>query len=964
MKIRTMLRMFLITLTLTALCSISAAAEEFSNVTNGSFENAWAVKGTATTGWSNAMDGGRSIVEDTTAPDGAKVLQMAADPELEIINLSYNVWLEAGTKYQLHYWVKSTGTAAQTSGVTVKRLATEYENGTYKRTEATVGSYDVVGTDGVWKKQTITVNPFLDAQGSYTFIFRNYLPESGVTVYYDKIELVKSEIDNGSFEEAYVTTNTASNGWRTKLDAWRVIDTQGYDGDNSLKLISNNAANGGWVAHEYDRSLEPNVKYTLSFYVKVSGKALVTGVRYSDYGLPTKYLFNDFVIEDTNGKWVRKDITFTVPTDSSGLCKNNFHFRVSNAVDNVAWYDDIRLYKSHIDNGSFEMPYANSGNASNGWRTNMAEGKVELDNTTAADGTTSVKINGTSNYLEYNYYLETGQKYRLTYWVKSTSVRGATSYVTLQYNNGAWTKIKDYFVTGTNGAWKKETIEFIAPASATDAKQRYLFDFRIRYAEETVWYDNVILEKINDDVLLSYEDVFASVEDGATSYTLPSTTPRGYNVVWSSNSPALVVDGYTATPVRNVENDYEVVLTATITVDGTLEYTRTRDFVCVVHANKLYAKFDLKNASDKKLLAAIASYEGRRLKGVDMTAVEIGGTTAEVSLSPDGDELKTFIWTDDEIEPISNDLYTVKLSHVSEAGAKATLYQLVPRKSDGTYNVDDLMMGYVIKTAEGKIIVIDGGLEKPGHIATTESEGYLFAQLQEITGQENPVIDAWIFTHAHSDHMLEFARMVENHNGEFTVNNFYYNFKAMRDAGMTPGDDAAYDRFKAAFNTYMGSETAYDEFDATERGDSFTLDGVQVNFIYHPTPESKIDGTNNASLIFTVTVDGQKILFLGDLGENGGIKMLSTCTAEELKSDIVQMAHHGQNGVLRDVYEAVDAKVALWPTPVWVWTAPYGTYKTEEVRWWMNDLGIRKNHVAAEEGMVAIPLPYDYDWRL
>lgn len=35
-----------------------------------------------------------------------------------------------------------------------------------------------------------------------------------------------------------------------------------------------------------------------------------------------------------------------------------------------------------------------------------------------------------------------------------------------------------------------------------------------------------------------------------------------------------------------------------------------------------------------------------------------------------------------------------------------------------------------------------------------------------------------------------------------------------------------------------------------------------------------------------------------------------------LKCDIVQVAHHGQNGVGYEVYKALRPSVALWPTPV------------------------------------------------
>ena len=48
-----------------------------------------------------------------------------------------------------------------------------------------------------------------------------------------------------------------------------------------------------------------------------------------------------------------------------------------------------------------------------------------------------------------------------------------------------------------------------------------------------------------------------------------------------------------------------------------------------------------------------------------------------------------------------------------------------------------------------------------------------------------------------------------------------------------------------------------------------------------------------------------------------------------------QMAHHGQDGVERDVYDAIDADVRFWATPIWVWRN-VRDYQIGEVRSWVN----------------------------
>lgn len=60
---------------------------------------------------------------------------------------------------------------------------------------------------------------------------------------------------------------------------------------------------------------------------------------------------------------------------------------------------------------------------------------------------------------------------------------------------------------------------------------------------------------------------------------------------------------------------------------------------------------------------------------------------------------------------------------------------------------------------------------------------------------------------------------------------------------------------------------------------------------------------NDYSAVISVSVQGQKILFLGDVGKSGSEYLIRN-KKDKLKSDIVQMSHHGFNGADKDVYSA------------------------------------------------------------
>ena len=76
---------------------------------------------------------------------------------------------------------------------------------------------------------------------------------------------------------------------------------------------------------------------------------------------------------------------------------------------------------------------------------------------------------------------------------------------------------------------------------------------------------------------------------------------------------------------------------------------------------------------------------------------------------------------------------------------------------------------------------------------------------------------------------------------------------------------------------------------------------------------------------------------------------------DELRAEIVQMAHHGEHGVDEKVYQAVAPHTCLWCCPGWLWDndngggVNSGPWTTMETRAWMRNLKVR-THVVAKDG--------------
>lgn len=269
---------------------------------------------------------------------------------------------------------------------------------------------------------------------------------------------------------------------------------------------------------------------------------------------------------------------------------------------------------------------------------------------------------------------------------------------------------------------------------------------------------------------------------------------------------------------------------------------------------------------------------------------------------------------------------------------KTTLYML-PEQSFSQ------MMSYVIQTKEGKLIVVDGGKRADAE--------YLYEKLVKLGG-ENPKIDAWFLTHPHPDH-IEAILELFHRNKAMEIKAIYRDFLDYDFYMETHGPDA-YELDEGVLREFAEFEKEYKELLKTpEPGQEIMVGSVKIKVLHTPRLQREPSNRfNNSSIVFRMDIEGKRVLFVGDLGEESGDTILSEVPAEELHADYMQMAHHGQNGVNRRFYETVSPKACMWHTPVWLWNNDlgdgYGTgpFRTIEVQKWMEELGVCEHYVSKD----------------
>ena len=324
--------------------------------------------------------------------------------------------------------------------------------------------------------------------------------------------------------------------------------------------------------------------------------------------------------------------------------------------------------------------------------------------------------------------------------------------------------------------------------------------------------------------------------------------------------------------------------------------------------------------------------------------------STEVTQSPEG-ETPTEASTDPDVQETTPAVTETPTEEPTEAPTEepvqpsaVALYQLAPEKNS-------LMQSYVIKTANGKLIVIDGGIDGEGK----DRAPYMPAALRSILGLEEGEyfeVEAWFLSHAHKDHMYELSKMMRDYTADsnYKINNIYFDFPEFGSEEYPAANgDMEISQIRENMNKYgqvIGAEvkdgsTYYDDLngafinrDSVAKGLSFEIDGVKIDVLQTWDPADGTSNMNDTSLVLRAWIGEQSVLFLNDLGSIGGRRLLTTY-GDGLKSDIVQMAHHGQAGVNKDVYYAIDAEVHLWPTPIWVWNNANHTYQIDDVREWL-----------------------------
>lgn len=222
-------------------------------------------------------------------------------------------------------------------------------------------------------------------------------------------------------------------------------------------------------------------------------------------------------------------------------------------------------------------------------------------------------------------------------------------------------------------------------------------------------------------------------------------------------------------------------------------------------------------------------------------------------------------------------------------------------------NLDGNGMSFVITLEDGRYIVIDGGYDSD----VSRLRSYLRDNNKRTDGIK---IAAWIMTHSHPDHYgcldafyfncaswgIEVEYVIANPVPESRQNpNFAY------EAWMRDKLPKIVERLGAKYVMPHAGQVL--RFCNAELEILYTHENMAPELIWNP---------NEASTVFRLKADGKSVLFLGDV--EFSTPVLTKMYGAELKSDIVQINHHGYAGGSQtetaEELRLIDPSIAIWTT--------------------------------------------------
>lgn len=224
--------------------------------------------------------------------------------------------------------------------------------------------------------------------------------------------------------------------------------------------------------------------------------------------------------------------------------------------------------------------------------------------------------------------------------------------------------------------------------------------------------------------------------------------------------------------------------------------------------------------------------------------------------------------------------------------------------------------GYVFLLPDGRLLVQDSGCVFP------DGRDFIYDAIMQIAPDpQNVVIAGWVISHPHGDHQDGFHQFAERHGGDenITVEKVIFNYIAARAYTFWRADGSGDNCEYMVHNLYevCSKYLPNTQVVKAHTGQLFKFGSAEMEILYTIEdyfPSFGMIYSNSSSIVVRIVCGGQSFLLLADTAHDSG-KILERLWRKHLKSDVVQVAHHGLWPSNLSLYEkCAESEIVLWPT--------------------------------------------------
>ena len=217
---------------------------------------------------------------------------------------------------------------------------------------------------------------------------------------------------------------------------------------------------------------------------------------------------------------------------------------------------------------------------------------------------------------------------------------------------------------------------------------------------------------------------------------------------------------------------------------------------------------------------------------------------------------------------------------------------------------------YGVHLPDNSFLLLDGSLEGEGDPAA------LYDFLKEKTGEKTPRISMWMFSHGDLDHIRLAAYFLKEFKEKVKIDGFAYQFNDCKKAKFVYVDSSIIGKEIADLEKSIKENFPSVPIYTLHAGQSYFFPAAEVEILLtadtiYPYPYAS---ANDASAVWRLKAGDRTVLFLNDAIQYS-CRELASLYGDYMKSDIMQLAHHGLIGGELGLYKLADPAVCLWYTP-------------------------------------------------